>query len=471
MGAAPASRREERPDGFRYRREWRILTALEGTPVPHPRPLLFCDDRAVIGAPFLVMELVDGFTPGFALPEPFASDQMLRRELAMAYVDGCAALSQVDWQARGLDGLGKPEGFLERQVPRWLAQLDRYRTRELPELDFVTAWLEANTPPMSPAAIIHGDYSPFNVMVAPAPPTRLAAIVDWDTGTIGDPLLDIGHLLARWTEPGEEPVIDVQAGGVDGYPTRAEMAARYADRTGRDLGALAFYEVLALFKLAVILEGTHAAKRPPVCRQLISRWSTSCPGSYAVPRNSRAVNADDAEPAMNVGIYFDLRNPPQWRQDPHRLYGFTLEMCEEAERLGANSVWFSEHHLFEDGYLPQPLTFAAAVAARTSRVRIGTAVLLAPLRPAVQIAEDVAIVDILSDGRMELGLGAGYRVPEFELFGADIERRYAATDRACPGAAVPLGRGPDHAVARAGSSSHLARLPGSPRCGSRRSPR
>jgi alkanesulfonate monooxygenase SsuD/methylene tetrahydromethanopterin reductase-like flavin-dependent oxidoreductase (luciferase family) len=140
------------------------------------------------------------------------------------------------------------------------------------------------------------------------------------------------------------------------------------------------------------------------------------------------VNADDAEPAMNVGIYFDLRNPPQWRQDPHRLYGFTLEMCEEAERLGANSVWFSEHHLFEDGYLPQPLTFAAAVAARTSRVRIGTAVLLAPLRPAVQIAEDVAIVDILSDGRMELGLGAGYRVPEFELFGADIERRYAATD-------------------------------------------
>jgi aminoglycoside phosphotransferase (APT) family kinase protein len=111
---------------------------------------------------------------------------------------------------------------------------------------------------MSEPAIIHGDYSPFNVMVAPQPPPRLAAIVDWDTGTIGDPLLDIGHLLARWTEPGEEPVINVQAGGVDGYPTRSEMAARYAERTGRDLGALAFYEVLALFKLAVILEGTYA---------------------------------------------------------------------------------------------------------------------------------------------------------------------------------------------------------------------
>jgi aminoglycoside phosphotransferase (APT) family kinase protein len=239
-------------------REWRILAALEGTPVPHPRPLLFCDDIAVIGAPFLVMDLVDGFTPGFELPEPFASGWSLRHELAMAYVEGCAALSEVDWQARGLDGLGKPEGFLDRQVPRWLAQLDRYRTRDLPELDFVTAWLASNTPTMSAPAIIHGDYSPFNVMIAPEPPTRLAAIVDWDTGTIGDPLLDIGHLLARWTEPGEEPVIDVQAGGVDGYPTRTDMAARYAERTGRDLRALAFYEVLALFKLAVILEGSYA---------------------------------------------------------------------------------------------------------------------------------------------------------------------------------------------------------------------
>jgi alkanesulfonate monooxygenase SsuD/methylene tetrahydromethanopterin reductase-like flavin-dependent oxidoreductase (luciferase family) len=132
---------------------------------------------------------------------------------------------------------------------------------------------------------------------------------------------------------------------------------------------------------------------------------------------------------VNVGVYFDLRNPPPWRQDPARLYGFTLEMCEEAERLGAHSVWFSEHHLFEDGYLPQPLTFAAAVAARTRLVRIGTAVYLAPLRPAVQIAEEVAIVDLVSDGRVDLGLGAGYRVPEFELFGADITRRYGTTDR------------------------------------------
>src|SRR4051812_48581348 len=161
-------------------REWRILQALEGTPVPHPKPVALCEDVSVIGAPFMLMELIDGFTPGFELPEPFASDRSLRYELAMAYVDGCAALSDVDWQARGLDGLGRPEGFLERQVSRWLAQLDRYRMRELPEVDFLCRWLEANRPAMSAAAIIHGDYSPFNVMVAPQPPTRLAAIVDWD---------------------------------------------------------------------------------------------------------------------------------------------------------------------------------------------------------------------------------------------------------------------------------------------------
>jgi aminoglycoside phosphotransferase (APT) family kinase protein len=246
------------PSASNIAREWRILRALDDTAVPHPTAVLHCDDPTVLGAPFLIMELVDGFTPGFELPEPFAGDRNARRDLAMAYVDGLVELSAVDWRARGLDGLGKPEGFLERQVARWLAQLNRYRTRDLPHLDFLTDWLEKNRPPMSAAALIHGDYSPFNVMVSPELPARLAAVIDWDTGTIGDPLLDLGHLLARWTEPGEEPVVTLQAGGVDGYPTRAAIAARYGERTGRDLSALPYYEALALFKLAVILEGRHA---------------------------------------------------------------------------------------------------------------------------------------------------------------------------------------------------------------------
>lgn len=246
------------PSASDTKREWRILCALEGTDVPHPAPRLLCEDPAVLGCTFLIMDVVDGFTPGFELPHPFASDLGLRRDLAMAYVGGCAALSKVDWVSQGLEGLGKPQGFLERQVSRWTAQVDRYRTRALPEFDLVAAWLEDNRPRMSAPSIMHGDYSPFNVMAAPDPPARLAAIVDWDTGTIGDPLLDIGHLLARWTEPGEEPVIGVQAGGIEGYPRRAEMAARYAEVTGRDLSALAYYEALSLFKLAVILEGSYA---------------------------------------------------------------------------------------------------------------------------------------------------------------------------------------------------------------------
>ena len=131
---------------------------------------------------------------------------------------------------------------------------------------------------------------------------------------------------------------------------------------------------------------------------------------------------------MKVGLYFDLRNPREWPQDWSRLYGFALEMCEEAERLGLDSIWVTEHHLFDDGYLTQPLTFLAAVAARTTRVRLGTAIMLAPLRPAVQIAEEATVVDILSGGRLDLGLGAGYRIPEFALYGADIEQRYITLD-------------------------------------------
>jgi len=249
------------PSASNTEREWRILCALDGTPVPHPDALLFCDDPAVIGAPFLIMERIDGFTPGHELPPPFARGGPILRDLAMAYVDGLVALASVDWLARGLDGLGKPDGFLERQVTRWMAQLDGYRTRDLPEERFICAWLERNRPDASPPAILHGDYSPFNVMVSPDPPARLAAIVDWDTGTIGDPLLDIGHLLARWVQPGEDGPLGPQAGDLASYPTREEMAARYADRSGRDLSALPYYECLALFKLGVILEGTYARER------------------------------------------------------------------------------------------------------------------------------------------------------------------------------------------------------------------
>lgn len=131
---------------------------------------------------------------------------------------------------------------------------------------------------------------------------------------------------------------------------------------------------------------------------------------------------------MNVGLYFDLRNPAQWRRDPARVHSFALEMCEEAEHLGAHSIWLTEHHLFDDDYMASPLTFAAAVAARTKRVRIGTAIVIAPLHHPAEIAEQAATVDLISNGRLDLGVGAGYRVPEYQLFGRSIERKYRQTD-------------------------------------------
>ncbi|WP_420638197.1 LLM class flavin-dependent oxidoreductase [Candidatus Poriferisocius sp.] len=132
---------------------------------------------------------------------------------------------------------------------------------------------------------------------------------------------------------------------------------------------------------------------------------------------------------MRIGIYLDLRNPPEWRKPWPDFYRQSLELVVQAEAWGADSVWLSEHHFFEDGYLPQPLTFAAAVAARTQRLRIGTAVLLAPLRVAPQIAEEVAVADQISNGRIDLGLGAGYVHDEFAAYGADLSRRYTATDQ------------------------------------------
>jgi aminoglycoside phosphotransferase (APT) family kinase protein len=243
-------------------REWRILTALAGTSVPHPTPLLTCSDPDVIGAPFLIMSVVDGFTPVGVLPAPYDRPDG-RRALGFAMVDAIAEVGTVDWRKRGLEGLGRPDGFLERQVGRWLRQLDGYRVRDIPRIEDVAAWLQANRPPGAHVGLMHGDYSPFNVMASPIDPSRLAAIVDWDTGTIGDPLLDLGHLLARWTDPGEEAALlyPVDIAERDGLPTRAALAARYVERCGRALSALPYYEALALFKLAIILEGSVARAR------------------------------------------------------------------------------------------------------------------------------------------------------------------------------------------------------------------
>ena len=163
--------------------------------------------------------------------------------------------------------------------------------------------------------------------------------------------------------------------------------------------------------------------------------------------------------SVRVGLYFDLRNPQRWRQDPARLHAFTLELCEEADRLGIDSLWFTEHHKFDDGYLTQPLTFAAAVAARTTRARLGTAVLVAPLHHPVRLAEEAALVDLISNGRLDIGLGAGYRKPEYDLYGVSQERRYGRTDAQVRGAARAVGGRRGDPAAGAGSRPAVAGLP------------
>jgi aminoglycoside phosphotransferase (APT) family kinase protein len=246
------------PTAHDMAREHRVLSALDGTDVPHPRSLLLCQDPDVIGAPFHVMEFVEGFAPKEPLPSPFDQDPGVRREMGLRLVEGIAQLSRVDWHAAGLEGFGRPEGFLERQVARWLGQLERYRTREIPGLEFVSAWLEDHRPPAGVPGIVHGDYQFINVLFATEPPARLAAIVDWEQSTIGDPLLDLGWLLAGWQQVGEEPRFS-SAYLTDraGLPSRIELAERYAEVTGRSVERLDYYVTLSLFKLACVLEGSY----------------------------------------------------------------------------------------------------------------------------------------------------------------------------------------------------------------------
>ena len=241
-------------------REYRVLAALAATDVPAPRPVLFCTDTDVIGAPFYLMERARGYVIRERLPEMFASVET-RRDIGLRLVDTLADLHAVDWQAVGLGDFGKPSGYLERQLRRWTGQLDASRNRPLPDLDAVSAWLAANLPESGPATIVHGDYRLDNVMYAAELPPRIVAIFDWEMATIGDPLADLGYLLSFWREPGDPlfALLDAawQVTEQSGFPTRRELVTRYAERTGRQMAHVSFYVALAIWKLAILLEGSY----------------------------------------------------------------------------------------------------------------------------------------------------------------------------------------------------------------------
>lgn len=246
------------------RREARMLAAIADTDVPHPRLIAACPQEDVIGAAFYLMEPIDGFNPTVALPELHASDPAIRRRMGLALVEGIARLGAVDHEKVGLADFGKVDNYLERQVARWQAQLESYREFPswpgpdgIPGVAKVAKWLEDHRPTNFIPGIIHGDYHLANVMFRYDGP-ELAAIVDWELTTIGDPLLDLGWLLATWPE-GE----DAASGAVgvrpwDGFPTADELVAHYSQLTTRDMSHIEWYGVLACYKLGIILEGTHA---------------------------------------------------------------------------------------------------------------------------------------------------------------------------------------------------------------------
>jgi aminoglycoside phosphotransferase (APT) family kinase protein len=260
------------PTAHDMAREFRVLSAFgnpagwgDREPVPVPRPVALCTDTDVIGAPFYLMEPVDGVVVRERMPAPLDDDLGSPRACALALMDALAGIHSFDWKSGGLDGFGKPDGYLERQVPRWLGQLERYKTRPLPEVDEAGRWLQEHTPKMQEPGVIHGDYKLDNVMFAPSLPVELVAVVDWEQSTIGDSLVDLGWTIGLWLDPGEAGA--VSAVGLSPFrqgsdvPTRAELVDRYAAATPRDVSELAFYCALGLFKLACVMEGSFARFR------------------------------------------------------------------------------------------------------------------------------------------------------------------------------------------------------------------
>jgi aminoglycoside phosphotransferase (APT) family kinase protein len=251
------------PTAHDMAREYRVLSALAPTDVPAPRPLALCEDPAVNDMPFYVMSYCPGVILATDLPTGFATAEEDRRRISLALVDTLVRLHAVDFRTVGLAEFGHPEGYLERQVRRWSQQWERSQTAALPEIDELIRRLRAALPESPPPTIVHGDYRLGNMALDPHDPGRVVAIFDWEMATLGDPLADLGYTLIYWVEAGDPP----SDGGVGAMPSftaqpgflsRAQIAAEYATRSGRSIDSVEFYQVLALYKLAVISEGIYA---------------------------------------------------------------------------------------------------------------------------------------------------------------------------------------------------------------------
>jgi len=260
------------PTAHDMAREYRVLSALNGTAVPVPLPVALCADTEVIGAPFYLMEWVDGVV--FRTSEDaHALTPAQSCRISEGFAGMLATIHGLDVAAVGLDGFGRPEGYMARQLARWQRQWDLSVTREMPGYAELVSRLTDGLPADGGAAagaaaagragtLVHGDFRIDNMLISPAPEPRILAVVDWEMSTLGDPLADLGLALVYWTEAGEEDLLPHRMGESvttgAGFLTRDQIAARYAGLTGRDLSRLDYYMAFGCFKLAVVLEGIHA---------------------------------------------------------------------------------------------------------------------------------------------------------------------------------------------------------------------
>jgi aminoglycoside phosphotransferase (APT) family kinase protein len=245
------------PSAHDVLREARVLRALDGKArVPK---VLAVSDGDVIGVPFYVMERVQGHVITTDVPGELDSIED-RRRMGEELVDALVEVHAIDWEAAGLEGFGKPTGYLERQLKRFLGLWDHNKTREIPAVETVADWLKSNFPQSGRSTVVHGDYRLGNTMFAPAAPARLNAIFDWEMSTIGDPLADLGYMCTIWIDRDDPSLGMFELNGItrqEGFPQRAELIARYEERSGRSMTDIRWYQTLALWKSIVFMEGNY----------------------------------------------------------------------------------------------------------------------------------------------------------------------------------------------------------------------
>lgn len=244
-------------------REARIMQSLEAQRATVPHVLAFSDDPDIIGAPFFVMRFIDGdVIRRDGLPAWMRDEPRLHPAIGEQLIDALVTLHDVDWTKTVLTELSRPQGFLDRQVDRWISQLDSYRVRDLPLVDELAQWLRTNTPPHGDLTVMHGDYKLDNIIWTPAAPLRIAAVVDFEMTTVGDPLIDLAWAMIFWPEDSNAIALAAPGtpGGIDADYCQAssELVGRYAAATGRDLSRFDWYQAFSAWKLAIVLEGSYA---------------------------------------------------------------------------------------------------------------------------------------------------------------------------------------------------------------------